>query len=129
VARILLVDDSKFQRTINMRILAKAGYEVAVAGDGEEALALVSNEHPDLIVLDLLLPKMSGLDVIKALRQNVQTASIPVMILSGLSERNGAKLLKEGATAYFEKSRLEGKTYEAEFLRITRTVLPEVRIG
>jgi CheY-like chemotaxis protein len=128
VACILLVDDSKFQRTINMRVLVKAGYRVVVAGDGEEAIALISQEAPDLIVLDLLLPKMSGIDVIRALKQNSRTASIPVVVLSGLSEKNGAKLLREGATAYLEKSRLEGKSYEEEFLRITKTLLPKATI-
>lgn len=125
MACILLVDDSKFQRTANMRLLAKAGYRVAVAGDGEEALALISNERPDLIILDLLLPKMSGVDVIRALRQDRQTASIPVIVLSGLSEKNGARLLKEGATAYFEKARLEGMKYAEEFVRIAEAALSE----
>ena len=126
MACILLVDDSKFQRTANMRILAKAGYKVSVAGDGEEALASVAHERPDLIVLDLLLPKMNGVDVIKELRQNAQTATIPVVVLSSLSEKNGAKLLREGASAYFEKSRLEGKTYGDELLKITGKLLSEV---
>lgn len=126
MAHILLVDDSKFQRTANMRILVKAGHQVAVAGDGEEALACISNTRPDLIILDLLLPKMSGVDVIRALRQNKETTSIPVMVLSGLSEMNSLKLLKEGATAYFEKSRLEGEKYAEEFLKITRNVLSQL---
>src|SRR5438552_1854715 len=74
--RILLVDDSKFQRTANMRIVPKAGYDV-VAGHREEAMTMVSHDRPDLIALDLLLPKMSGLDVLKGLRQSAGTASIP----------------------------------------------------
>ncbi len=125
MVHILLVDDSKLQRLTHMRILVKAGYAVAVAGDGEEALALVGQECPDLILLDLLLPKMGGVDVLRALKQSEKTASIPVIVVSGMSEKNGEKLLKEGATAYLEKSRLSGSKYEEELLRITRTALAE----
>lgn len=123
--RILLVDDSKLQRTANMRILTKAGYNVAVAGDGEEALALISNDPPDVVLLDLLLPKMSGVEVLRTLKQSVQTAAIPVIVLSGLSERNGAKLLKEGASAYFEKARIEGTQYAEELSRMVSSVLSQ----
>lgn len=123
--RILLVDDSKLQRIANMRILTKAGYDVSLAADGEEAIALVSQQRPDLIVLDLLLPRMSGVDLLRVLKQAADTASIPVVVLSGLSEKNGAKLLKEGAAAYFEKSKLEGHRYADAFLELARSVLGE----
>ncbi len=126
---ILLVDDSKLQRLANMRILAREGYDVAVAGDGEEALALVANRCPDLIFLDLLLPKMGGVEVLRALKQSARTASIPVVVVSGLSEKNGEKLLKEGATAYFEKSLLAGSKYEEELLRIARSALDSSRVS
>jgi CheY-like chemotaxis protein len=59
---------------------------------------------PQLILLDLLLPKMSGVDVLRALKQDSHTAHIPVIVLSSLSGRNKDKLVREGALTYFEKS-------------------------
>ena len=64
-----------------MPLLLQAGYDV-VAGHREEAMTMVSHDRPDLIALDLLLPKMSGLDVLKGLRQSAGTASIPVIVLN-----------------------------------------------
>jgi CheY-like chemotaxis protein len=120
---ILLVDDSKFQRTANMRSLTRAGYRVMVAGDGEEAISLASHTPPDMIFLDLMLPKMSGVDVLKALKGSSTTASIPVVVLSGLSNRNEAKLLEEGAVAYFEKSKFEGMQQCEALLHVVERVI------
>ena len=103
---ILLVDDSKFQRMANESVLARAGYGVVTARDGEEALLIARNRIPDLILLDMMLPKLGGPEVLRALKQDPATASIPVIVLSGLAQRNEAKLMQEGATAYFEKSKL-----------------------
>ena len=103
---ILLVDDSKFLRKANEKALTKAGYSVISVGDGEEALRLASARVPDLILLDMLLPKLGGQDVLAALKRNPATAAIPVIVLSSLAQTNEAKLKKEGAAAYFEKSKL-----------------------
>jgi CheY-like chemotaxis protein len=104
---ILLVDDSRFMRIVNEKALAKAGYRVVTASDGEEALRIAHAAKPDIIVLDLLLPKLGGPEVLRALKNDPSTASIPVVVLSSLSQRNEAKLMEEGAVAYFEKSRLD----------------------
>ena len=64
---ILLVEDSKFLRLATERILTKAGYRVICAGDGDEALVLAGSSVPDLIVLDMLLPKLSGPEVLRSL--------------------------------------------------------------
>jgi len=106
VQTILIVDDSKFMRLANERALIKAGFKVITAGDGEQALQLASTHVPDLIVLDMLLPKVAGLDVLKSLRQNPDTALVPVIVLSSLAQSNEVKLISEGATAYFEKAKL-----------------------
>ncbi len=63
--KILLVEDSKFLRLATERALARAGYEINSAPDGEEALRLAKEKLPDLILLDMLLPKMSGPDVLR----------------------------------------------------------------
>lgn len=91
----------------NERALARAGYKVVTASDGEEALLIAHARIPDLILLDMLLPKLGGPEVLHALRKNPLTASIPVIVLSSLPQKNEAKLMKEGATAYFEKSKME----------------------
>ncbi|MGB8013614.1 MAG: response regulator [Terriglobales bacterium] len=104
---MLLVDDSKFLRMANERALSRAGYQVSTAADGEEALR-IANGHPlDIILLDMMLPKISGPDVLKALKANPATKNIPVIVLTSLSQKNEEKLLHEGAEAYFEKSALE----------------------
>ena len=66
--KILLIEDSKFQRIANERALVKAGYEVMHAGDGEEGLRVAHESIPDLILLDMMLPKVSGLDVLRILK-------------------------------------------------------------
>jgi CheY-like chemotaxis protein len=104
--KILLVEDSKFLRLSTERALSRAGYEVISAADGEEGLRLAREQLPDLILLDLLLPKVSGPDVLKALKLDSTTAAIPVVVMSGLSQRNAARLEKDGAFAFLEKSEL-----------------------
>jgi len=102
--KILLVEDSKLLRLTNERTLVKAGYDVISAEDGEEALRCAKEQKPDLILLDLLLPKVSGLEVLTRLKHNRDTAKIPVVALSGLSDKNRQRLLDAGADEYLEKN-------------------------
>lgn len=99
---ILLVEDSKFLRIATERLLSKAGYRVICARDGDEALVLAGSKIPDLIVLDMLLPKLSGPEVLRSLKKNDLTSHIPVVVLSSLSQNNGPKLVQEGADAFIE---------------------------
>src|SRR5437879_6136549 len=71
---ILLVEDSKFLRLVNERTLMRAGYGVITASDGKEALRLATEKVPDLILLDMLLPRLGGLQVVQRLRNNPLTA-------------------------------------------------------
>ena len=103
---ILLVEDSKFLRIATERALSKSGYMVICAVDGEEALLLAGKHVPDLVLLDMLLPKLSGPEVLKALKANGLTAKIPVMVLSSLSQKNEEKLVADGAAAFLEKGPL-----------------------
>jgi CheY-like chemotaxis protein len=103
---ILLIEDSKFLRIANGRILTKAGYRVVVAVDGEEALHIVHQCVPDAILLDMMLPKMGGPEVLRALKQNPLTAHIPVIVVTGLSQKNEQKLRDDGASAFLEKGQL-----------------------
>ncbi len=104
--KILLIEDSKFLRLATERAMVRAGYEVTSAADGEEGLRLARQNLPDLILLDMLLPKLSGPDVLNALKLDPATAAIPVVVMSGLSNKNAARLEKDGAFAFLEKSEL-----------------------
>lgn len=104
--KILLVDDSKFLRLATERALSRAGYHVTAANDGEHALELARTEQPDLILLDMLLPKMTGPNVLKALKNDPVTADIAVVAFTGLSPKNAARLQHDGAFAFLDKSEL-----------------------
>jgi adenylate cyclase len=107
--KILLVDDSLTILHENHRALERAGYQVICADDGEAALRLAQERPVDLILLDLLLPKMGGLEVLKRLKGDPHTAGIPVIILSSLSEKNRDRLIEAGAEEYLEKNALMPK--------------------
>ena len=106
MTKILLVDDSKFLRLATERALSRAGYEVSTANDGERALEIARENKPDVILLDMLLPKMTGPDVLKALKKDPATAGIAVVVLTGLSQKNAVRLQQDGACAFLEKSEL-----------------------
>jgi CheY-like chemotaxis protein len=107
MTKILLVDDSKFLRMATERALARAGYVVSTASDGAKAIELARNKKPDVILLDMLLPGMTGPDVLKALKKDAGTAGIPVVAFTGLSQKNALRLQQDGACAFLEKSALE----------------------
>jgi CheY-like chemotaxis protein len=129
-SKVLLVEDSKFLRLSNERVLTKAGYEVSTAADGEEALRIAGEKLPDIILLDMMLPKLSGPDVLRKLKENPTTSAIPVIVLSSLSQKNEEKLIHDGAAAYFEKSALDldknsdrlAATVETVLCRLSRPV-------
>jgi|SRR5579871_1233176 CheY-like chemotaxis protein len=103
---VLLIEDSKFLRIANERLLVREGYHVIAAGDGEQAILDAQEANPDLIVLDMLLPKIGGPEVLRLLKTNAATSHIPVIVLSGMSERNGPKLKEAGAALFLEKGPL-----------------------
>jgi CheY-like chemotaxis protein len=104
--KVLLVEDSKIIRRENESVLIKAGYEVIVAEDGDAALQQARSQKPDLILLDMILPKLSGPEVLKHLKIDPSTAAIPVVVLSSLSEKNREKLMEMGAEDYLEKGEM-----------------------
>jgi CheY-like chemotaxis protein len=104
---ILVIDDSRHLQIAFKKILTAAGYKVQLASDGEEGLRLAMGKKPDVILLDMLLPKLGGVEVLRALKQDPMTTQIPVIALSGLPQSNELKLRREGAVSYLEKSRLE----------------------
>jgi CheY-like chemotaxis protein len=105
--KILIIEDSRFLRTAIERSFVKAGHSVIAAGDGQEGLRQAQQMSPDVILLDMMLPGMDGTSVLTQLKQNPSTNGIPVVVLSGLSQKNEQKLKMSGAAAYFEKSSLK----------------------
>lgn len=107
------------------RSLAKAGYEVISVGDGQEALTLAQHSRPDVILLDMMLPTLDGTGVLRHLKGDPATKLIPVVVLSGLSQKNEKKLKLAGASAYFEKSRLDFENNAKSLIDIIRQLVPE----
>ncbi len=103
---ILVIEDSRFFRSAIERILVKAGHSVIAVGDGKEGLRRAQETHPDVILLDMMLPTLEGTGVLRELKRNPLTQPVPVIVLSGLAQRNEKKLKMAGAAAYFEKSKL-----------------------
>ena len=125
---VLLVEDSKFLKITGERLLTKAGFTVTTAQDGEEALRLVRESSPDIILLDMLLPKIGGQQVLQSLKEDPVTAGIPVIILSSLSQQNEEKLKKAGAAAYFEKSKLLDDVNSGRLTQAIEKAVGEARL-
>jgi CheY-like chemotaxis protein len=103
---VLLVEDSKLMRVEKEHALKRAGYHVVTAVDGMEALSVARTSHPDLILLDMMLPKLDGPSVLRALKADPLTAQIPVVVVTGLSQKNEEKLVHDGAAAFLGKDQL-----------------------
>lgn len=105
--RILLAEDDRFLRKAAEARLRQGGFTVLAAVDGEEAMRIARAERPDLVLLDLIMPKIQGFAVLKALKEDSATASIPVIVLSNLGqERDVQQAMELGAVAYFIKAHL-----------------------
>jgi CheY-like chemotaxis protein len=106
--RILLVEDDQYQRKAEEALLRLRGYDVVIAVDGEEALErLTKLERPDLIVLDLIMPKLSGFEVLKRIKADPGSAAIPVIVLSNLSQESDRRqVLEAGAVEYLVKANM-----------------------
>jgi len=121
---ILLIEDNRLLRRAIERALVKAGYEVISIGDGEDGLRVAREKTLDLILLDMMLPTLSGLCLLQQLKQDKRTQAVPVIVLSGLSLKNEAKLVKEGAAGYLEKSDTLFQDDSALLLQAIERVLP-----
>lgn len=120
---LLVVEDSRFMRITKKQVLVDAGFDVIDVSDGGEALRLARNGGPDLIILDMLLPKMSGEIVLRSLKQDPTTKNIPVIVVSSLPQSNAKKLKSEGAIVYIEKSTLDLMTGGEKLLSLVNAVL------
>jgi DNA-binding response OmpR family regulator len=105
--RILVIEDDRFLRKAAEAALRRHGYSVLTASDGETGLQVARAEHPDLVLLDLIMPGMQGFEVLKLLKQDASTMPIPVIILSNLGQDSDVKAaLEAGAVDYLVKANL-----------------------
>jgi two-component system phosphate regulon response regulator PhoB len=91
--RILIVDDSDEQIAYYSEILESRGYEYLVAKDGREALELMKNDHPDLVLLDIMMPRKSGVGVFTQMKKNPDLEKVPIVIITGASQVTGVDML------------------------------------
>ena len=102
--RVLAVDDEVHIAHLVKINLERAGYEVRTAGDGEEALDLITQEVPDLVILDVMMPRMSGFDVLRKLKSDAGTRDIPIMMLTARgSDTDSSDALLLGVDVYLTK--------------------------
>jgi two-component system, OmpR family, phosphate regulon response regulator PhoB len=128
---ILVVEDEDALSTLLQYNLDKEGYRVALAGDGEEALVLVDESQPDLIVLDWMLPRVSGIEVCRRLRSRPETRNIPIIMLTARGEETDrVRGLDTGADDYLTKpfSMVELTARIRAVLRRIRPGLAEDRV-
>ncbi|MBX7199212.1 MAG: response regulator [Rhodospirillaceae bacterium] len=103
-ARVLVADDDEVLRRLVTHVLNREGYQVVIAGSGEEVLAEVRSRRPDAIILDAMMPGIDGLEVLHMLRQGETTKDIPVIMLSARSqERDVVRGFDFGANDYLGK--------------------------
>jgi len=121
LATVLVVDDDQSSREISKRILSKRGYSVLTADDGASGIEIAREQHPDIIVLDILMPGMDGWQVLEQLRDIPETADIPIIMQSMLSERELG--LSLGADEYLTKP-----VDKSDLPNAVRRLLPELKL-
>lgn len=129
--KILTCDDEKnIVRLIQVN-LERHGYEVVTAYNGRECLEKVATEHPDLILLDLMMPEMSGFEVLETLKNNPETASIPVIMLTARTQdKDVLRGWQSGVECYLTKpfNPIELITFIKRIFAIEDNAVEEVRI-
>ncbi len=104
MSRILVVEDSPTVLYMVSRMLTEGGHQVLTAKDGEEAMSLVAQEHPSLVLLDVILPKLNGYQVCRRMKSTPATAQIPVIMITSKNRDNDRRWgLEQGADDYVTK--------------------------
>jgi two-component system, cell cycle response regulator DivK len=118
---ILHVEDNEFNRKMVRDLLARTSYRLIEALDGEMGVTLARQETPDLVIMDIQLPKLSGLDATRRIRAEPQTAQIPIIVITSFALSGDAQKAKDaGASAYL------AKPYSPrQLLETIRTFVPE----
>ncbi len=105
--KILIAEDEIALRGVLVDTISQGGFLAIEAADGEEALALALREHPDIILLDILMPKVDGVDVLKKLRDDDWGKSVPVIILTNVDDdKRLQEIVDYGVSYYFIKTKI-----------------------
>jgi DNA-binding response OmpR family regulator len=127
LARVLVIDDEPDVLLLCRVNLEHAGHQVLVAADGEAGIALARTEHPDVIVLDIMLPQMDGYDVLEGLACHEETRDLPVLLLSARARpEDKVRGLRAGAIRYVTKP-FTPSSLTAD-VQLLDTMTPEERI-
>ncbi|GAB0147709.1 response regulator [Marichromatium gracile] len=103
-ARVLVVDDSPTETRIFAKVLTQAGYRVETATNGEEAIAVARRSHPDLILMDVVMPVLNGFQATRMLQRDAETADIPVIMVTTKDQQTDRTWgLRQGAVDYLIK--------------------------
>lgn len=123
MAKILVIDDDTLLKNMYQKILEFHGHSVVVADDGEAGIGMAATEKPDLIMMDVMMPKMNGVQALKALKSDALTSQIPVVVLTNLtSVTDKDEVMAAGATAYLDKSQNEPKKIAAVVADILKPI-------
>lgn len=110
MAKILLVEDDSLLTKLYVNMLGNAGHEVVVAGDGEEAFTKAKTLAPNLILMDIMMPKMNGLQSLDVLKKDPTTAKVPVVVMTALKQVNSEQdVINRGAVAFIDKAEHDPK--------------------
>jgi CheY-like chemotaxis protein len=110
MAKLLIVEDDPLMSRMYQKIFTFEGYDVEMAGDGQEGLDKAREIHPTLMLLDVMMPKLNGLQVLEKLKADPETKDIPVIMLTNLAgEQDAEAALAKGAIKYIIKSEYEPK--------------------
>lgn len=128
MAKILIIDDDSLLVRMYQKKFENDGYIVATADDGETALQRVQELKPDLILLDIMMPKMNGLQVLAVLKENKETSNIPIILLTnvGGSDEDAQRGLEMGAVAYLVKASNRPKAVVEKVKEILKGYVREV---
>jgi len=126
--KVLVVDDDPDVRLFSVTVLEEHGYTPLEATDGEQGLAIVKNEQPDLVILDVLMPKESGVRLFRHIKTDPKLQKIPVIILSGITQKSflrSQKALTEfgGAAVPEPEAYLEKPVEPEELATAIRNIL------
>ena len=123
LGKVLVVDDLPANVQLLKRLLTSEGYNVVTASDGQQALEMVRSEHPDLVLMDVLMPKLSGFEVCDLIKQNMATRLTPVVLVTALQERDDKiQAINAGADDFLTKpvNALELKARVRSLVRLKR---------
>jgi CheY-like chemotaxis protein len=114
MAKVLIVEDDALLTRMYSTILGRHNHQVVAAADGQEGVTAARKEAPDLILLDIMMPKFNGLQALDQLKKDPKTAGIPVVVLTNLSNVNNAQdVLARGADKFVDKALFEPKNLGA----------------